>query len=129
MALPIEKVGSWVTEPVTMWFGRCDGCGKRRPRLALYDCYPEEGGGFLRQCARCMIESLSAKLEAFAQDKGALLLRKRLRWCRVCDRIQDAGGGHKDGCLGRWEEVTEAQAKDFFERMEEIAKEAPDGSG
>ena len=119
MALPIEKVGSWVTAPFTMWFGRCDGCGKRRPRLALYDCYPEgfmAGGGFLWQCAGCMIESLSEKLET------------RLWWCRVCDRIQDARGGHKDGCLGRWEEVTEAQAKDFFERMEEIAKEVPDGS-
>ena len=65
MALPIEKVASWVTTPFTMWFGRCDGCGKRRPRLDLYDCYPEEGdGGFHWQCAQCMIESLSAKLEA-----------------------------------------------------------------
>ena len=66
MALPIEKVGSWVTEPFTTWFGRCDGCGKRRLRLALYDCYPEgfmAGGGFLWQCAGCMIESLSEKLE------------------------------------------------------------------
>ena len=68
MALPIEKVGSWVTEPFTMWFGRCDGCRKRRLRLKLYDCYPEGfmegGGGFLWQCAQCMIGPLSAKLEA-----------------------------------------------------------------
>ena len=64
MALPIEEVGSWVTEPFTMWFGRCDGCGKRRLWLKLYDCWPEEGeGNFHWQCAQCMIESLSAKLE------------------------------------------------------------------
>lgn len=69
-SLPVEAVGSWVTEPDAHWFGRCDGCGKRRIRLDLYDCFPErfmeEGGSFYWQCAGCMIESLSAKLEAAA---------------------------------------------------------------
>ncbi len=81
MALPIEKVGSWVTEPDAHWFGRCDGCGKRRLLVDLYDCFPyrfpDGEGGFHWQCARCMIESLSAKLEALVQDRGALLVRPR----------------------------------------------------
>ena len=63
VALPIEKVSSWVTEPNAMWFGRCDGCGKRRLLIDLYDCFPDGEGSFYWQCARCMIESLSAKLE------------------------------------------------------------------
>ena len=64
-ALPVEAVGSWVTEPDMHWWGRCDGCGKRRIRLALYDCFPvvfmEGGGAFYWQCAECMIVSLTAK--------------------------------------------------------------------
>ena len=65
MSLPVEKVGSWVTESNAHWFGRCDGCGKRRLRLDLYDCYSVNflaGGDFYWQCAGCMIESLSEKL-------------------------------------------------------------------
>ena len=66
MSLPVEQVGSWVTEPDAHWFGRCDGCGKRRLRLDLYDCFPDafREGAFYWQCARCMIVSLSKKLEA-----------------------------------------------------------------
>ncbi len=99
-----------------MWFGRCDGCGKRRLRLDLYDCYPEEffegGGGFHWQCAQCMIESLTEKLE------------RELQWCRQCDRMKSDGEGeHKSGCHGPWEVVTEAMAKDFLER---ISKESHD---
>ena len=68
MALPIKMVAAWVTEPFAMWFGRCDGCGKRRPRLDLYDCFPEpfgdDGEGLFHwQCAQCMIETLTAALE------------------------------------------------------------------
>ena len=70
MTLPIEKVASWVKEPNAMWFGRCDGCGKRQLRLDLYDCYPEMGvGGFYWQCAQCMIESLSEKLEGALKNE------------------------------------------------------------
>ncbi len=121
MGLPTEKVGSWVTEPDAHWFGRCDGCGKRRLRLDLYDCYPEGfldgGGGFQWQCAGCMIGSLTEKLE------------RRLAWCRLCDRMKAAGDGeHKTGCRGGWEEFTEEMAKEFFNRIEEIAKETPNGS-
>ena len=66
MPLSSEQVGSWVTEPDGQWFGRCDGCGKRRVRLDLYDCFPESrlDGRFYWQCAGCMIESLTEKLEA-----------------------------------------------------------------
>ena len=67
MSLPVEQVGSWVTEPDAHWFGRCDGCGKRRLRLNLYDCYPVNflagESIFFWQCAQCMIESLSEKIE------------------------------------------------------------------
>lgn len=64
MALPANRVASWVTEPDVHWFGRCDGCGKWRIRIQLYDCYPErfaEEGAFHWQCAQCLIESLTER--------------------------------------------------------------------
>ena len=121
MALPIERVAAWVSTPFAHWFGRCDGCGKRRPRLDLYDCYPEKAldgdGGFHWQCAGCMIETLSAKLEAHGTGLDAPG-RVIPWWCRTCDRIQDNddGTGHTAGCLGVWELVTDELARDFFER-------------
>lgn len=68
MSLPIEDVGSWVTNPDVHWFGRCDGCGKRRIRILLYDCWPIVPDGHFRwQCDSCMIDSLTEKLEALAE--------------------------------------------------------------
>ena len=67
MALPTEAVGGWITEPVLNWYGRCDGCGKHRFFIKLYNCYPEEflsgtGSVFYWQCANCMVATLSAKI-------------------------------------------------------------------
>ena len=97
---------------------KCVNCGHAVAHVRVGGCTQVDGE--VAPFRRCPCKNY-IPLRGRKRAKEALLLRKRLWWCRVCDRIQDAGGGHKDGCLGWWEGVTEAQAKDFFERMEEIA--------
>ena len=48
-----------------------------------------------------------------------------LWWCRVCDALTmwPMSDAHVDpGCLGWFDPVSEEMAKDFFRRMEELAR-------
>lgn len=71
MPLPTDEFDSYETEGSVHWYGRCDGCGKRRFFMRLYDCFrrrthKEEydcvlGAGFQWQCAPCMVVFLAEK--------------------------------------------------------------------
>ena len=69
----LPPLTTWVTEPDYHWFGRCDDCGKRHIRLALYDCWPPHvaPSGFWWICADCLIHDVSALATAKMEEAPA----------------------------------------------------------